>query len=765
MKRIKLFLMLLVAAMLLPTGAWAQETHVITSTFTGFADVDNEESWSCGTLVSTEGNNWSYSGAGNPNYPSCKMEGGSFALYLKNKAFGFSNLFDMTGFLKKVTIKAGGSLSEIHVYTYGGEKNVMTEVKTITPTSASLTTYEIIPEGDIYVDSENNLLLHVALTPDKDKDYFASTYLESIEVEYVEGAAPDEHIVSTFTEWKKDNLPSSEAIYGYLLSEESVENPNVHNWYVTIADANATVAPTTLNQIDGTIDKCVLFTIPNAGFLNLCYDGLNGIIKKVIVKSIGNYTGIKCTASDRTTYANQSIQKTVTLNDSKFMREDVFEFNSFKSANGQVDVEFTGATNVYLQRITIVMETEGSGEEPLSGLSGTTGDLKWKAEETGKIVVWDENGNEVEKPKYRLTISGSGLMANSYNSDSPAPWAELTTITEVIVEDGAYNIGRYAFTRLEHLTKVTLPSGGLKWIGDYAFSDSPVAEITLPEGLESIGDNAFDGNPSLKSIHFPASLTSVKANAFMNNNLATITVAAGNTVYNSPEGSNALIRTADNELVFGCPATVIPATVTSIGDYAFYFNYSLKSIVIPEGVVNIGMRAFSWCENLAGIMIPNSVTTIGRQAFLNSSKINEIVIGSGVTTIGPSAFSGCKNVADVSCYADPAALTWEDYNNANSFMAKKATLFHVKKADLAAWQTKFPNINATFVGDLDAQGSVSDGDVDGDGEVTSDDVAMVVKVIASLVTDEKTKTAADVNGDGKIDIVDIIALVNLLLGK
>ena len=394
-------------------------------------------------------------------------------------------------------------------------------------------------------------------------------------------------------------------------------------------------------------------------------------------------------------------------------------------------------------------------DEEESKLEGTTGDLTWKATEIGKITVKDKTtGEEVEKPKYRLTISGSGLMANSYNSDSPAPWAELTTITEVIVEDGAYNIGMYAFYKFDYLTKVSLPSSGLKWIGERAFAESPIAEISLPEGLEQIVDYAFDKNSSLKSINFPASLTSLVPNAFRINNLETITVTAGNTVYYSPEGSNALIRKADNELVLGCPATVIPEGVTSIGNYAFDQNVFLTSIVIPEGVTSIGLCAFRMCENLAGTLtLPNSLITIGRGAFTELPNITEIVIGSGLTSIGESAFVGCQKVENVYCYADPAVLTWLEYDVYSNFMAKKATLFHVKKADLAAWQTKFPNINATFVGDLDGGEAEDEGDANGDGEIDVADIDFVIEHIGEPIDD--TNRASDVNGDGEINVADV----------
>ena len=60
---------------------------------------------------------------------------------------------------------------------------------------------------------------------------------------------------------------------------------------------------------------------------------------------------------------------------------------------------------------------------------------------------------------------------------------------------------------------------------------------------------------------------------------------------------------------------VIPNSVTSIGDRAFFACNSLAEVVIPNSVTNIGDRAFSFCSSLAEVVIPNSVTSIGEGAF------------------------------------------------------------------------------------------------------------------------------------------------------
>ena len=414
---------------------------------------------------------------------------------------------------------------------------------------------------------------------------------------------------------------------------------------------------------------------------------------------------------------------------------------------------------------TFVGDLEGEVEpDDDDVIMGTTGDLTWKAVETGTILVWDNNTYaEVEKPQYRLTISGTGKMAD-YSDMSPSPWRELATITEVVLEDGAESIGAQAFEDLEYLMKVSLPNS-LRSIGGDAFAGTNLTEIILPEGLLSIGNGAFWGVTSLRSITIPASLTSLGSRCFAYNELESLTVAEGSSTFYSPAGSNAVVRKADDVLVLGCPNTVIPNTVKGIGDFAFYSLNSLKTLIIPESVTTIGYRAIAYCFNLRGSLLLTGVTTIGEQAFIYAENVTEVVLGPNLTSIGKGAFSSCKMLEDIYCYADPTKLTWEDYDNAKFFKSEKGTKFHVKAADKGAWETKFPDLNATIVGDLDGEQVETDGDVDGNGETTAADVVAVTSVINGTVTDEKTKAAADVNKDGKVDIADIVALINLIIGK
>jgi len=92
---------------------------------------------------------------------------------------------------------------------------------------------------------------------------------------------------------------------------------------------------------------------------------------------------------------------------------------------------------------------------------------------------------------------------------------------------------------------------------------------------------------------------------------------------------------------------VIPDSVTSIGDKAFYYCYSLTSIVIPDSVTSIGDKAFYYCYSLTSIKIPDSVTSIGADAFRGCSRLTSATIGNSVTSIGSSAFENCSSLTSV----------------------------------------------------------------------------------------------------------------------
>ncbi len=88
-------------------------------------------------------------------------------------------------------------------------------------------------------------------------------------------------------------------------------------------------------------------------------------------------------------------------------------------------------------------------------------------------------------------------------------------------------------------------------------------------------------------------------------------------------------------------------SVTSIGDYAFYYCSSLTSVTIPNSVTSIGYGAFWDCSSLTSVTIPESVTSIGDWAFWGCSSLTSVTIPNSVTSIGEGAFSGCSGLTSV----------------------------------------------------------------------------------------------------------------------
>ena len=94
-------------------------------------------------------------------------------------------------------------------------------------------------------------------------------------------------------------------------------------------------------------------------------------------------------------------------------------------------------------------------------------------------------------------------------------------------------------------------------------------------------------------------------------------------------------------------SVVIPDSVTTIGERAFYYCDSLTSVVIGDSVTTIGSYAFYDCSSLTSVVIGDGVTTIGDEAFYNCDSLTSVEIPDSVTTIGNSAFYDCRSLTSV----------------------------------------------------------------------------------------------------------------------
>ena len=126
----------------------------------------------------------------------------------------------------------------------------------------------------------------------------------------------------------------------------------------------------------------------------------------------------------------------------------------------------------------------------------------------------------------------------------------------------------------------------------------------------------------------------------------------------------------------------IPASVTSIGENAFY-NSGLTSVTIPNNVTNMGEGAFRECFYLTSVIIGNSVTSIGSYAFSDCSGLTSITVPNSVTSIGSYAFYDCSSLTSITCEAvTPPTCGTKVFENVN-----KSIPLYVPAESVARYQT------------------------------------------------------------------------------
>lgn len=216
-----------------------------------------------------------------------------------------------------------------------------------------------------------------------------------------------------------------------------------------------------------------------------------------------------------------------------------------------------------------------------------------------------------------------------------------------------------------------------------------VGALVLASGAESVADSCFYGNGYVTSVNLPASMKTIKSNAFVYcSNLATVSGGSGLTSTGAYAfyGDSALTSvsfssmTSFNDLGYGTfyasglqSADLSATALTKITGLSFSNCASLASVSLPSTasltiessafsgdsslstlnwgstIASIGSSAFSGCSGLISLSIPNTVTAaLGESAFASCTGLTSLTIGSGVPSIGASCFSGDSALASVS---------------------------------------------------------------------------------------------------------------------
>ena len=407
-----------------------------------------------------------------------------------------------------------------------------------------------------------------------------------------------------------------------------------------------------------------------------------------------------------------------------------------------------------------------------------------------------------------------------------------------------------SFDELEFFTKV-------KYIDWNMFANCVnMTSITLPESLETIDGYAFSSCASLNALSIPKTVTSITKGAFLGcSSLAIISVADGNTKYDSRNNCNAIIETTSNTLITGCKNTVIPNFLTGIAKWAFAGCRDLVGIDIPNSVTSIEEQAFVGCTSLTSVhSYIEEPFAINSNVFQNYDKETNNSVFTSATLYVPAgtktkyeAADGWKEFKEIIELPNPKGhLIVNDLSickggkiNLPVFMNNEEVItafqFDVevpqgitmtdvqlgdrksdshtvdfsKQADgsyrvIAVSLQKAPFsgnegelISLMLSAEKDIEGgdynigiknivlttsskeklypadvngvltvlNIEQGDADGDGFVDVADIVAMIDYILDSSTSDIVFLAADMNADGEIDIFDVMIAINIVLKR
>jgi len=264
-------------------------------------------------------------------------------------------------------------------------------------------------------------------------------------------------------------------------------------------------------------------------------------------------------------------------------------------------------------------------------------------------------------------VAADTSVASDFQLNGSTLVKYVGTASVVSIPATVNRIGEEAFAGNTTIKSISF-KGEVEEIAYRAFAGcSELKEITLPDSVAELGNGAFSDCTSLKQVEIGDNLETLGIGVFAGcSSLKEIIIDKGHEHFKVSDGC--LYDKDITKLYFMIPVREketysMPSTVTDIAEYAFWGCNSVKNLSISNIIEEIPAFAFSNCKSLQAVSIPPSVRRIDLKAFEDCVRLENVWIPSQVNAIHATAFDGCPKlniIADMGTYAYGYFQDWQE---------------------------------------------------------------------------------------------------------
>ena len=277
-----------------------------------------------------------------------------------------------------------------------------------------------------------------------------------------------------------------------------------------------------------------------------------------------------------------------------------------------------------------------------------------------------------------------------------------------------------------------------------------ITDFIFGDEVETISSSLCKWLDDLSYVVIPNSVTSIGDSAFFKCTGLTSVTLNSNTIVSKTYSSSSNISS-----IFGTQVRnyIIGGNVNAIGYYAFYGCTGLTSVTIGNSVTEIRRSAFYECSDLTSVTIPNSVTHIGEGAFAKCTGLTSVTIPNSVIEIRSYAFQDCSDLTSIySKIKNPQAVT---YGGSRIFynVPKSTCALYIPKGKYDIYSTTIPWSEFSNIIEMDPTGDVND-----DGSVNVTDYVTTASYILEKDPQPFYFEEGDLDENGLITINDLVAV-------